>query len=376
MVEIAVDRFADRSFKRRELMDATEAEVRRRQLWTPDDDQLSGSTGTKSRGLATIDYRFSDLHARGRFLSDRRDVWRVNPSKLADKVDTLQKKVAENPASDGRGHPHDLARISHVVAGKNWTKDELLIALNLYHKLTFGQMHARQPAIMTLAEKMERGANSLAMKLCNFVSLDPALRMRGIKGLSGASALDRAVWAEFHSNLEEAAPASEIAFRKLFDADDASEVEVAPKQGVLVRKAPGGPTETKAAVKIRRGQEYFRQAVLNNFDGRCGVCGLAVRELLVASHILPWGTHEAERLNVQNGLCLSRLHDTAFDVGLISFDSNLRLVISSQLKAALPQRAVKENFAAYSGESLQLPKDAVLPDEKFLAVHRSVIFQK
>jgi hypothetical protein len=42
----------------------------------------------------------------------------------------------------------------------------------------------------------------------------------------------------------------------------------------------------------------------------------------------------------------------------------------------LPQRAVKENFAAYSGETLRLPKDAVLPDEKFLAVHRSMIFQK
>src|ERR1039458_8866595 len=87
-------------------------------------------------------------------------------------------------------------------------------------------------------------------------------------------------------------------------------------------------------------------------------------------------THEAERLNVQNGLCLSRLHDTAFDIRLISFDGNLRLIISRQLKAALPQRAVKENFAAYSGEALQLPKDAVLPDEEFLAVHRSVIFQK
>jgi len=56
----------------------------------------------------------------------------------------------------------------------NWTRDELLVALNLYHKLTFGQMHSRQPAIMALAEKLGRGPNSLAMKLCNFASLDPA----------------------------------------------------------------------------------------------------------------------------------------------------------------------------------------------------------
>lgn len=257
-----------------------------------------------------------------------------------------------------------------------WTHDELLIALNLYHKLTFGQMHARQPAIMVLAEKMGRGANSLAMKLCNFASLDPALKMRGIKGLSGASALDRAVWSEFHSDLAEAVPASETAFRNLFGADEASEVEVTLKEGVRVRKAPKGPTEISATVKIRRGQEYFRQAVLNNFDGRCGVTGLSIRELLVASHILPWGKHENERLNVRNGLCLSRLHDAAFDVGLITFDDNLRLKLSRRLKSALPQRAVTENFAAYEGAALQLPKDAALPDEKFLALHHSVMFQK
>jgi len=252
-----------------------------------------------------------------------------------------------------------------------WTRDELLIALNLYHKLTFGQMHARQPAILALAKKMGRGANSVAMKLCNFASLDAALTMRGIKGLSGASALDRTMWAEFHENLPEAVPASETAFRTLFSANSADEVEVTPDKGVRVMKAPSGPTETSATVTGRRGQEYFRQAVLNNFGGRCGVTGLAVRELLIASHILPWGKHEAERLNVRNGLCLSRLHDAAFDSFLISFDDQYRLLLSDKIKAALSQRVVKENFGAYVGEPLRLASDAALPELKFLAQHRA-----
>jgi putative restriction endonuclease len=263
-----------------------------------------------------------------------------------------------------------------MANGIRWARDELLVALNLYHKLTFGQMHSRQPAIMALAGKLGRGANSLAMKLVNFASLDPVLKMRGIRGLSGASALDRTVWAEFHANLAEAVPASEAAFRKLFDADEASEVEVTPTEGVRVRKMPAGPTETKATVKARRGQEYFRQVVLNNFDGRCGVCGLAVRELLIASHILPWGKYEAERLNVRNGLCLSRLHDAAFDSWLISFDENLRVLLSPRLKSELPQRTVAENFGAFAGEPLKLPREAVLPEPKFLAMHRAVFLQQ
>jgi putative restriction endonuclease len=264
-----------------------------------------------------------------------------------------------------------------MAAGRRWTRDELLVALNLYHKLTFGQLHARQPAIVALAGKLERGSSSVAMKLCNFASLDPALKLRGIKGLEGASALDRTVWSEFHADLNEAVPASEDALRKLFVVDESGELEVLPKEGVRVRKRPPtGPTETTANVKQRRGQDYFRDAVLNNFGGRCGVTQLAVRELLIASHILPWGTHVAERLNVRNGLSLSRLHDAAFDQGLITFDDNLRLVLSPRLKAQLPQRAVAENFGAYAGQSLHLPDDAALPELVFLAEHRAKKFRK
>lgn len=264
-----------------------------------------------------------------------------------------------------------------MAAGRRWSRDELLLALNLYHKLTFGQLHARNPVVAALAENLGRTASSVGMKLCNFASFDPALKLRGIKGLEGASALDRTVWNEFHADLNETVPASEEALRKLFGVDENSELEVLPREGVRVRKCPPvGPTEATASVKLRRGQEYFRDAVLNNFGGRCGVTGLPVRELLVASHILPWGTHPAERLNVRNGLALSRLHDAAFDRGLIAFDDTLRLVLSPRLKAELSQRAVADNFGAYAGEPLQLPDDAALPELAFLSEHRAKIFRK
>ena len=264
-----------------------------------------------------------------------------------------------------------------MASGKRWTRDELLIALNLYHKLTFGQLHARHPAITALAQKMERGANSVAMKLSNFASLDPALKLRGIKGLDGASALDRQVWQEFHTNLEETVPTSEQAMRQLFAVAEGSEIEVLPKEGIRIQKQPpSGPTEAFVQVKQRRGQEYFRNAVLNNFGGHCGVTQLSIREFLVASHILPWGSHPKERLNVRNGLCLSRLHDAAFDRGLITFDDSLRLVLSVSLKAELSQRVVAESFGAYSGQVLCVPDDAATPDLAFLAEHRAKIFRK
>lgn len=264
-----------------------------------------------------------------------------------------------------------------MTPGAKWTRDELLIALNLYHKLTFGQMHARQPAIIEVARKMNRPANSLALKLVNLASLDPALKLRGIKGMDRASKLDRSMWNEFHEHLDEAAPTSEEAMRQLFDVADDCEMEVLPKRGIVTRKRPSaGVTEVVTSVKMRRGQEYFRESVLNNFGGRCGVSQLAVRDLLVASHILPWASHPDERLNVRNGLCLSRLHDAAFDRGLIAFDQNLRLVLSRKLRDELSEPVIKDYFGKYSGEPLRLPDDAALPDLKFLAKHQSSIFDR
>jgi predicted restriction endonuclease len=258
-----------------------------------------------------------------------------------------------------------------------WTPEQLMVALNIYHKLTFGQIHARQPVIIDLAERLGRGPNSVALKLVNFASLDPVLKLRGIKGMQGASALDREIWKQFHDNLNETVPASEEALRTLFEVHDSEDLEVLPKIGIQkCKRVPGGPTETLATVKVRRGQNYFRQAVINNGGGACGVTGLAVRNLLVASHILPWGTHPEHRLNVRNGICLSRLHDAAFDCGLITFDDSLMLILSKRLKSELPQRTVAENFGAYAGQVLHFPEDATLPEPAFLAEHRSKIFEK
>ena len=78
---------------------------------------------------------------------------------------------------------------------RRWSREELLVVLNLYGKLRFGQFHSRQPVIIEVAEKMQRTPGSLAMKLSNLASLDPKLQARGIAGLKGASNLDKAVWA-------------------------------------------------------------------------------------------------------------------------------------------------------------------------------------
>ena len=80
-------------------------------------------------------------------------------------------------------------------------------------------------------------------------------------------------------------------------------------------------TEIERLVVQRIGQDIFRARLVDYWDGRCAVTGLAVPELLRASHIKPWAdcASDAERLDVFNGLLLAPHIDAAFDRGYITF---------------------------------------------------------
>ena len=258
---------------------------------------------------------------------------------------------------------------------KPWSRNELLILLNLYEKIPFGKFDQSNPVLIDVAQRMERTPGSVAMKLSNLASLDARLAARGIKGLSGASALDRTVWNEFHAQHYALAPESEALLAELLTGDADNPIEVQPEAITLLR-LPEGPTEGTASVKVRRGQRYFRQAVLNAYNGRCAVTGLGIRDLLVASHIVPWNVAEQHRLDPQNGIALNARHDKAFDRGLITFDDELRLVCSPMVKDHYADRVVAENFEAYEGTSLRVPEEASGPKPEYLEWHRNEVFGK
>ncbi|MGL5018579.1 MAG: HNH endonuclease [Luteolibacter sp.] len=262
-----------------------------------------------------------------------------------------------------------------MAAGNRWTRDQLLIVLNLYHKLRFGQFDQRQPVIIDLANRIGRTPSAVAMKLSNLASLDPVLQLRGIVGLPGASNLDRTVWEEFQQNPAELVPLSQERFDALFTESETETTEVIPGTGICrIARPPSGETEVTRPAKQRRGQDYFREIVLNNYGNRCALTGLPVRDLLIASHILPWSGHEAERLNVRNGIALNRLHDAAFDQGLISFDEELRLILSTKIRSYLPHIEIQAQFEAFENCHISLPDDGQAPSNENLAWHRENLF--
>lgn len=92
-------------------------------------------------------------------------------------------------------------------------------------------------------------------------------------------------------------------------------------------------TEIERMVRQRVGQQAFRSAMLDYWGGACAVTGLAMPEVLRASHAKPWAecVSDAERLDVFNGFLLSANLDALFDRFLISFSSAGELLVSSSI---------------------------------------------
>jgi predicted restriction endonuclease len=256
-----------------------------------------------------------------------------------------------------------------------WSHDELMLAMNLYCQLPFGKLHARNREVIALASALNRTPSSVAMKLCNLASLDPVHQQRGIRGLSKVSAADRGIWDAFHSDWNGLAAESELLRDTIFASGQSkSSVDDLAIDSPLDTSAFVGESETVRPQKVRLAQRFFRKAVVSSYDYRCCITQIAVGSLLVASHIVPWARSPTLRANPRNGLCLSRLHDAAFDRGLVTIDEEHRLVLSTELRDATTNAVLEAAFAPFESKTINLPQK-FRPESAFLAIHRETVFR-
>jgi putative restriction endonuclease len=257
------------------------------------------------------------------------------------------------------------------MAKNLWSREELILAFNLYLKLPFGKLHTGTPEIIELANLTGRSVNSIAIRMTNFASCDPYHQARGVKGMIGGLKQCQPIWDEFYENREVLIFESE---RILAEKENST---IESKYADILNDIKDLKGETKIReIKTRVNQNVFRQIVIANYSGKCAITGINAPELLIASHIIPWSLNEKERLNPTNGLCLNVLHDKAFDCGLIAISpDDYSLKISPALKSKTISPAIESNFIAFENKSIILP-DKFLPSKEFLDYHYQHIFRK
>lgn len=251
---------------------------------------------------------------------------------------------------------------------KNWERQELLLAINLYFKTPFGKIHNRNSQIIKLSKLLGRTPSAVSWKLVNFASFDPSLKQRGIKGATHASKLDKEVWEEFFQDwnllpFESEKLLAEVSHTTIENLNHLVESEL-PKEG----------KEREQVVKARVNQSFFRRSILASYNNTCCITGIQQTEFLIAGHIKPWRVDKKNRLNPQNGIAINALHDKAFEVGLITITPDFKVKISTVLKKQTKSQVIQDYFLRYENQSIILPS-RLLPDKKFLQYHNEQRFK-
>ena len=119
--------------------------------------------------------------------------------------------------------------------------------------------------------------------------------------------------------------------------------------------------------KERKGQATFRRNILNIYENSCAITEIKQKEVLQAAHIQAYVNKESN--HIQNGICLRVDIHKLFDNGLISIDSDFRVVISSMRKST--------EYEKINGKKIKLPKNkSYYPSATALENHNKLVFRK
>lgn len=243
-----------------------------------------------------------------------------------------------------------------------WTREELILAFNLYLKIPFGKFHQRNKEVIELAKLINRTPSSVSMRLSNFASVDPFHQKRGIGGLPNGKKQVQPIWDEFSENKEDLIFESEKILAKI------QKTTIENKYCSILNDIENLEGETKIrAVKTRINQNVFRQIVLANYTGKCAVTGFNNTNFLIASHIIPWSVDKKNRLNPQNGILLNSLHDRAFENGFMAINKDFQILICSDFMKS-KDSFVQSYFAAFHNKKIEMPV-RFLPDTILLQKH-------
>lgn len=251
---------------------------------------------------------------------------------------------------------------------KLWTREELILAVNLYCKLPFGRLHRLNSEVIHLAKLIGRTPSSIAYKLVNFASLDPSLKARGIKGAANTSKLDVEICNEFFNNWD-TLPFESEKLLAIFENTTVEQLNRIPEFDL-----PKEGKMREQVVKVRVNQSFFRSSILASYNNTCCITGIQQPEFLIAGHIKPWSIDEKNRLNPQNGIAINALHDKAFETGLMTITPDFKIKISPILFKQKKAKSIEDYFLKLDNQKIILPS-RFLPDIEFLKYHNEIRFK-
>lgn len=244
---------------------------------------------------------------------------------------------------------------------EKWSREETIVAFNVYCKIPFKDCRKTHPTIINYAKILVRTPSALTMKVGNIGRLDPELKEKGITGLIHGAKLEEEVWAEFSENPE----------RLVFESEELvarfAKQRIEDSAGIKIEDLPEGK-EREVVIKQRVNQAFFRSTVMSSYNFRCCISGIGNPELLEACHIIDWSQDVSNRINPKNGLCLNPFFHKAYDKHFLTIAPDLSVVVSEELLQNTIELSFREYLQNLNGQRIILPHK-FLPQREFLEIH-------
>lgn len=242
-----------------------------------------------------------------------------------------------------------------------WSREETIIAFNVYCKIPFRKSSKTHPLILKYAQLLGRSPSALNMKIGNFGRLDPDLQVQGIKGLIHGSKMEVEIWEEFRGNPELLAYESEKLIAQL------SQQKIENSACINTEDLPQGE-EREVIIRQRVNQSFFRATVLSAYNFHCCISGVGNVELLDACHIVDWSKDSLNRTNPRNGLCLNSFFHQAYDKHFVGITPDLKIVISDVLIHSTDNEKFKQYLVGLNNTKITQP-DKFYPQKELLEIH-------
>lgn len=242
-----------------------------------------------------------------------------------------------------------------------WTREETIVAFNVYCKIPFKSSSKTHPIIIKYANLLNRTPSALNMKIGNIGRLDPDLKRQGISGLVHGAKMEEEVWNEFYGNPELLAFESEKIIARLTNQS------IEMSTSIRTDDLPQG-RERSVIIKQRVNQSFFRSTVMSAYNFHCCISGVNIAELLEACHIVDWSQDERNRVNPKNGLCMNSFFHKAYDKHLLGITPDMRIVVSEKLLQGSTEISFFNYLKTIDGKKILLP-DKFLPQKELLEIH-------
>lgn len=242
-----------------------------------------------------------------------------------------------------------------------WTREETIVAFNVYCKIPFKSSSKTHPLIIKYAKLLGRSSSALNMKVGNIGRLDPDLKERGITGLIHGAKMEEDVWNEFYGNPDLLAFESEKIIAQI------SNQSIEDSAAIKTDDLPEG-IERTTIIRQRVNQSFFRSAVMSAYNFKCCISGINAPQLLDACHIVNWSEDINNRTNPKNGLCMNPFFHKAYDKNLLAITPDMLVIVSEELFQSATEKSFFNYLKEINRRKIIIP-DKFLPQRELLALH-------